>query len=594
VVYSTPTPHHLDAATTGDDWAELRTYHRAKQVVARQIRAISEFFHTHHDEQGESDCRELMVKLAEDRFTLAVVGQFKRGKSSLMNAIIGRELLPTGVLPVTSVVTILRFGPRERVVIPRSNVLLSETAPVSALPEYVTQEGNPGNRKQIQAVYVELPQPFLRRGVEFVDTPGIGSSVDANTATTIGFLPRCDAAVLVTSVDAPMTAVETQFLDEIQRHAEKLFFVVNKIDLLEEQEREKLLSYVSGVIRQHTRAAEPRLFPVSCRLGLKARLDGDSDGYALSGLAALEQTLARFLSSERSDALLLAVLNKSLRLTEQYPELAGIEKRLKRLRDIIARHQASEATLREAVALEPAPREGEAEPVGTSAKPSDTSDLLAGMATRGCPVCDHLADVAFRFFAQWQFDLASDEQVQLAFADELGFCPLHTWQLADLASPQGLSTGLPRLLERLSLECSELAASSRDIDGFLAKLKTHPKTCRVCSLLRAAEQDYAARLAASLTDPPTRQAYGDSQGTCLRHLGLLLTATSDPEVRSFLLADAARHFEQWTEDMQTYAMKRDALRGGLLNTDEENAYLLALVHLAGSRRLCLPRAEDHP
>jgi len=78
----------------GAEWADLKTFAKARQVVARAVRAISNSFHTHGNEEGEDRCRELMVKLAEDRFTLAVVGQFKRGKSSLMNAVIGRELCP--------------------------------------------------------------------------------------------------------------------------------------------------------------------------------------------------------------------------------------------------------------------------------------------------------------------------------------------------------------------------------------------------------------------------------------------------------------------------------------------------------------------
>ena len=80
----------------GQQWADLRTYTKAKQVVAREIRSLAHFFHTHGSEQAADPCREWMVKLAEDRFTLAVVGQFKRGKSLLMNAIIGRERLLQG------------------------------------------------------------------------------------------------------------------------------------------------------------------------------------------------------------------------------------------------------------------------------------------------------------------------------------------------------------------------------------------------------------------------------------------------------------------------------------------------------------------
>ena len=593
MVSSTPIPNNPDLTTIGQEWADLKTYTKAKQVVARQIRALSNFFHTHKSEPRESQCRELMVKLAEDRFVLAVVGQFKRGKSSLMNAIIGRELLPTGVLPVTSAVTILRFGTHERLVIPRPSRLFSEEAPVSSLPEYVTQEGNPGNQKQINGVYVELPLPFLRRGVEFVDTPGVGSAIDANTATTMAFLPQCDAAIFVTSVDTPMTAVETAFLADIRQHAEKLFVVVNKIDLLEGREREEVLNYIAETIRQQTGAANLRVFPVSSRLGLKARLASESEGYARSGLAALEETLAEFLSSEKSDALLVAVLNKSLRLTGQQPELADIEKQLTTLRDAIAQHRASEAMLHEAAASEPPAPAPEEVPVRVVAVPAENAELLAAMATRGCTMCNHLTEVAFAFFARWQYDLSANEQVQRAFADELGFCPLHTWQLADLSSIQGLSIGYPKLLERLARDFASLAASSQDTSDPLATLRESAGTCRVCDLLQRAEHEYAACMAACLADTVGRQAYSASQGACLRHLDLLLQAAPNSEVVSFLLGEAARHFEHWAEDMQSYAIKHDALRRGLQNPDEEHAYVLALVHLAGNRSLCLPRASDH-
>ncbi len=195
-----------------DDAPTLQRYIKDKLSVTHQVRLLENLFHARHSEERASQCHELMVKLAEDRFTLAVVGQFKRGKSSLMNALIGRELLPTGVLPLTSAITILRFGPREQIVISWQHSDFQREEPISALADYVTEQGNPGNRKKVRAVYVEAASPFLRRGLEFVDTPGIGSAIEANTATTCAFIPKCDAVVFVTGVDAPMTEVESDFL----------------------------------------------------------------------------------------------------------------------------------------------------------------------------------------------------------------------------------------------------------------------------------------------------------------------------------------------------------------------------------------------
>lgn len=181
---------------SGADPEKLRAYTRKKLAIAAQLRALLDLLKKRASEARFRRCEELMVKLAEDRFTLAVVGQFKRGKSSLMNAIIGRELLPTGVLPLTSAITVLKFGPVERLVVRRENSVFPEIVPVSALAAYVTERGNPGNRKKVKTATVEVPLPFLRRGLEFVDTPGVGSAIEANTATTHSFLPECDAVLL--------------------------------------------------------------------------------------------------------------------------------------------------------------------------------------------------------------------------------------------------------------------------------------------------------------------------------------------------------------------------------------------------------------
>ena len=173
-----------------EDSHSLRQYTLAKQDLAAAIHDLQQFFHVHRIADGEERCQALLVKLAEDRFNLAVLGQFKRGKSSLMNAIIGRDLLPTGVLPLTSVVTTLCYGPIERLLITRRDWTLTQELPLADLSDYVTERGNPGNEKGVLTAQVEVPVSFLRRGLHFIDTPGVGLASAANTATTYAFLPE--------------------------------------------------------------------------------------------------------------------------------------------------------------------------------------------------------------------------------------------------------------------------------------------------------------------------------------------------------------------------------------------------------------------
>jgi GTP-binding protein EngB required for normal cell division len=327
---------------TTPDLERLKTYSHLKLSLAAQLRALRDVLKASGHKGRQRQCVELQVKLAEDRFTLAVVGQFKRGKSSLLNAIVGRDVLPTGVLPLTSAITVLKFGPQERLIIHRDGPRFPEIAPLERLADYVTERGNPGNRKQITTATVEMPLPFLRRGLEFVDTPGVGSAISANTATTYAFLPQCDAVLFVTSVDSPFTSVEVEFLEAIRQHVRKIFFVVNKIDMLDDGERREVLEFVADTVRAHMGAEAVHLFPLSCKLGLAAKASGDSLAYADSGLKALEEELGRFLADEKSATFLGAIADRALRLVEAEASEVELSQQARRLPPAVFRQQLDE------------------------------------------------------------------------------------------------------------------------------------------------------------------------------------------------------------------------------------------------------------
>lgn len=580
-------------ATPEADTVALRSYTRKKQAVAQVVHQLAEVLHRAGDEPSERAAHELLVKLAEDRFTLAVVGQFKRGKSSLINAIVGREVLPTGVLPLTSAITILRYGTRERLVVHFTGSHLTHEAPLAQLPDFVTESGNPANRRRVEAVYLELPVRFLRRGLEFVDTPGIGSSIEANTRTTLGFIPRCDAALFVTSVEAPLTAAESEFLCMTRQHVRKVFFVLNKTDLLAAREVEQVVSYARQSLGHEMAAGAIRVFPLSCRQALQAA--GASVPEQTSGLPELQQALAAFLADESAATLLTSVMDKARRLCAAprligpaTPELTTLDGTLAELGagnlpaiDDVLRGSDDQAAAEPASAVP--------EPVG--AEPTTDANLTAALRTRGCPVCDHLADVAFEFFRHYQYGLATQPSVQQQFAQTRGFCPLHSWQLAAIMSPQSISSGVSALVERVAGELAEVG-SAESVSGDRAHtISTRATDCDVCRLLKSTERVFLGRVAQFVTSEAGQRAYAASCGSCLRHLDGLLAAISSQPTRRFLLREAAQRFDELGEDLRAYALKREALRSGLLNGDEDDAHRRALVHLFGDKRLCQPWTE---
>jgi len=579
----------VDGSAVGPtmDSAALRSYTRKKQALAQLVHQVADVLRRAGNESHAAVAHELLVKLAEDRFTLAVVGQFKRGKSSLINAIVGREILPTGVLPLTSAITILRYGARERLIVHFTGFHLTQEAALTALPEFVTQDGNPSNHKRVQAVYVELPVRFLRRGLEFVDTPGIGSAIEANTVTTCNFIPRCDAVLFVTSVEAPLTTLEAEFLRKVRQHVRKIFFVLNKIDLLDERELGQVTAYARQSLEELTATDALKVYPASSRRALQAERESTA-----TGLPALQDALARFLATESATTFLSSIVDKARRLCADggagveaatAARLATLDQRLAKLSGL-----SPSANDEPAQTVASATEAAEATPVQPAAPAVGDVDLLAALQTRGCPVCDHLEQVAFDFFRHFQYGLATQERVQQQFAQQHGFCPLHTWQLAGLMSPQGLSDGLPPLVERVSAEIANAASALVPCSGYWADWIVNANQCQVCALLRKAEAEFTARLGGFVGTQAGQSVYSRSQGVCLRHLDMLRSAMPTDALREFLLREATRRFGELAEDLRGYSLKREALRSGLATGDEEDAHRRALVHIVGGKRVCPP------
>jgi hypothetical protein len=603
------------------DMEKLRAYTKTKLMLAGQLRIVRESLEALGRKNAEQQCNELMVKLAEDRFTLAVLGQFKRGKSSLMNAIIGRELLPTGLLPLTSAITMLKYGPEDKLIINHFESPFPEELPVSSLAGFVTENGNPGNRRKVKTAIVELPVPFLRRGIEFVDTPGIGSAITANTTTTYSFLPECDAVLFVTGVDSPMTSAELEFLKEIQEYVNKIFFVVNKADLVNSNELGEILDYVAATIREQSGSGKLKIFPVSARLGLEARMSGDAVLYSQSGLKALEEALGSFLSGEKLNAFLAAVAQKALRIIENeeadgaFTEENLLQRTIKIQEEKTVKFQPDPfevvSALNEArtkletwynhivsgeetietgaeISFSTSIENRTERKIEVSQAPGEAIDIEADLQSRECPVCRHLAKYSYDFFSHWQYELGTKEQAQEEFAEEQGFCPLHTWQLLAVSSPHGASVGFARLTERVS----QLLRAEDGVKNTLHLLTEGSGECRVCRKIELAESEYVRKLAGFIIEKDGREKYIRSQGVCLKHLEKLLKAIESEHIRKMLVSHASQRFDEDAEDMRAFALKSDALRRALQNRDEKDAHVRAIARLVGSRALAVPWPKD--
>jgi len=165
---------------------------------------------------GSARLGELAEKLRLEQFNLVVMGQFKRGKSTLINALIGAGILPTSILPLTSIVTILQFGETEKAVVHYLNDERREIG-FDEIPKFVTERENPENKLGVKDVEVYYPSDFLKDGVRIIDTPGVGSVFQHNTDVAYSFLPYVDAGIFIVTSDPPMGEAEQNFLKKRAR-----------------------------------------------------------------------------------------------------------------------------------------------------------------------------------------------------------------------------------------------------------------------------------------------------------------------------------------------------------------------------------------
>jgi small GTP-binding protein len=290
----------------------LTGFSAARQQVTSALEALSQLASECELKQAHAAASDALHRLSENRFNLVVFGEFKRGKSTFLNSLLGRDVLPTAVIPLTSIVTIVQYGEQERAVVRFLDGRREVTVPLEEIQDYITEAANPENRKGVARVEVFLPAPLLRDGVRLVDTPGVGSVYEHNTQVAQEFLPHADAAVFLVAADPPISKTEREFLRLVRDYAVKLFVVQNKIDNLTPEELEQSLQFTRAVIAQEIGGDSVRIYPLSARQALAAKLRGDERMLEESGLPAFERDLDDFLTHERGNVALLSAINTAL------------------------------------------------------------------------------------------------------------------------------------------------------------------------------------------------------------------------------------------------------------------------------------------
>jgi ribosome biogenesis GTPase A len=272
-------------------------------------------------------------RMKQQDFSVAIVGEFKRGKSTLINAFLGAEILPADILPCSATLNRVTYGLKPQVKITFKNGH-QEHLEIDRLKDYVTKLTPESEETATTIEEATVYYPLRHDNVDIIDTPGLNDDASM-TGVTLSVLPKVEAAVMVMMAPAVFSAYERDFLENklLTNDLGRVIFVVNAIDRCTRPgDKERLLENAVERLQKYilNRAAEqfgkdsedykvyikkigkPKVFGISAEQGLAAKLSGDEEALAQSGFAEFQTALEEFLTTGQGAVRLQVAVNRAI------------------------------------------------------------------------------------------------------------------------------------------------------------------------------------------------------------------------------------------------------------------------------------------
>ncbi len=187
---------------------------------------------------------------------VAVLGQFKAGKSSFLNSLLSQSVLPVGAIPVTTAITRLQYGQKERVLVRHFNGLTTEI-PLNDIVKFTSEAENQGNSKNVAIVDIELPSMQKYPGLRLVDTPGLGSVYKYHQSASEEWLPSVGTALLAVSSDRPLSENDLELIRELTSHTPNIILLLTKADLLSPAQQKEVITFFQQTLQQELHKTLP-------------------------------------------------------------------------------------------------------------------------------------------------------------------------------------------------------------------------------------------------------------------------------------------------------------------------------------------------
>lgn len=273
--------------------------------IIEAIESLQELEVVKNDSVNQHLLTDLHQKISQDYYTVVVLGEFKRGKSSFINALLKKEILPTDVLPETATINMIIYDDKPRLQVIYKNGH-KEEGEVSLA--YLRQFSAGNSSKKLETVdYIKIGYPLemLKERIVLVDTPGVADLDDMRTDVTYEFLPQANAVIFLLDANTPLTQTEKEFIEErlVPQGINDIMFIVNKYDCIDDEEDEDFLEELKlrldDVFKINTNDAKLKSYtivPLSAKMALQGIERDNINLLTASGISDVQDCLSKLLS----------------------------------------------------------------------------------------------------------------------------------------------------------------------------------------------------------------------------------------------------------------------------------------------------------
>lgn len=314
---------------------QYEQYIAKKTKITKLLEDADQVISTLSMEQFQQNLQQLRAKVESDIFRVLVLGTFKNGKSTFINALLGEDVLPAYAIPCTAVINEVKYAEEKRAVVsfrnPLPEVLPTELSPraLEHMKKYnmkdvppleipwdeleevtVIPMGMEARDMLLESPYqkVELywPLEILKNGVEIIDSPGLNENAE-RTKVTMEYLSQADAIIMLMAADKACAQTEMEFVENILKvnGYDDIFFPVNRFDIIDPKQQPMLRRFVENKVLPYTALEKNGIFYLSSLNALNGKMNGNDAQYMESGMPEFEKALSLYLTNNKGKAKLV-------------------------------------------------------------------------------------------------------------------------------------------------------------------------------------------------------------------------------------------------------------------------------------------------